>query len=231
MSATLRILGLLANHSDILQTHLEEGIVQTNELLWKGKRALLLFRISTSDILPQLFSRLSHPNRIVRDLIVSLLSKLCKSYILFLLIYKIGTSSPHSLIFQVVSGTASISFVEDSDDVLESDEREDEDAKKEKSLMVDCCRQLEGILQDMYPNLVRDVKEFVNELQKISLLYEEKWTFVLSNLDHEMAKRLEQINVENERTKNAIHLDEKTRQDIIAEKAKLITSPVSSFNS
>ena len=54
-----------------------------------------------------------------------------------------------------------------------------------------------------------------------------RWTFVLSNLDHEMGKRLEQIRKEMERTTNAAHLDLVEKSEIIAEKSQLITSTVS----
>uniref|UniRef100_A0A158P8G8 PI3K/PI4K domain-containing protein n=1 Tax=Angiostrongylus cantonensis TaxID=6313 RepID=A0A158P8G8_ANGCA len=72
-----------------------------------------------------------------------------------------------------------------------------------------------SILNMHYPELVKDVREFVNELQRINLLNEERWMFVLANLDHEMEKRLDQIRTETEKTVNAVHLDEKTRLDII----------------
>lgn len=78
------------------------------------------------------------------------------------------------MVFQIVSG-ASTSVLEDNDDVIVADEIEDhENVKKEKTLMVECCQQLKETLQEIYPSLVTDVQLFVNELQKISLLNDEK---------------------------------------------------------
>ncbi|ETN76508.1 phosphatidylinositol 3- and 4-kinase [Necator americanus] len=118
-------------------------------------------------------------------------------------------------------------LVENDDDVIEASEKEDEEnSTKERCLMFEGCRVLVSVLEAHYPELVKDVREFVNELQRINLLNEERWTFVLANLDHEMEKRLEQIRAESEKTVNATHLDDKTRLEIIAEKSRLITSSV-----
>lgn len=53
-----------------------------------------------------------------------------------------------------------------------------------------------------------------------------RWTFVLSNLDHEMTKRLEQIKKETEKTTSSTHLSSLEKAEIIAEKGQLITSSV-----
>ncbi|KAE9417311.1 hypothetical protein Angca_002712 [Angiostrongylus cantonensis] len=118
-------------------------------------------------------------------------------------------------------------LVANYDDVLETNDKDyNESSNKERCLMFDGCRVLVSVLEMHYPELVKDVREFVNELQRINLLNEERWMFVLANLDHEMEKRLDQIRTETEKTVNAVHLDEKTRLDIIAEKSRLITSSV-----
>ncbi|VDO05039.1 unnamed protein product [Haemonchus placei] len=182
VSATLRILGLLAKHADFLHEVIDQGLRITNEHLWK-------------DILPQLFARLSHPVKEVRESLLGLLSRLCYS-------------APHAVVFQAVAGASSSIdlFYEHAFESI----YDDKDYVKER-----CCRVLVSVLEDHYPDLVKDVREFVNELQRINLLNEERWTFVLANLDHEMEKRLEQIRAESEKTVNAAHLDDKTRLDII----------------
>ncbi|PIO56285.1 hypothetical protein TELCIR_22316, partial [Teladorsagia circumcincta] len=129
-----------------------------------------------------------------------------------------GFSAPHAVVFQAVAGASSSMLVANDDDVIESLEKDDdESSNKERCLMFEGCRVLVSVLEGHYPDLVKDVREFVNELQRINLLNEERWTFVLANLDHEMEKRLEQIRAESEKTVNAAHLDDKTRLDIIAE--------------
>ena len=47
-----------------------------------------------SEILPQLFARLSHPSEHIRKTLVDLISRVC-------------TAAPHAVVFQVVSGAAS----------------------------------------------------------------------------------------------------------------------------
>lgn len=41
--------------------------------------------------------------------------------------------------------------------------------------MFEGCRELVTVLEGHYPELVKDVREFVNELQRINLLNEERW--------------------------------------------------------
>ncbi|KAJ1373164.1 hypothetical protein KIN20_035505 [Parelaphostrongylus tenuis] len=201
VSANLRILGLLAKHADFLHDIIDQGLRVTNEHLWK-------------DILPQLFARLSHPVKEVRESLLGLLSRLCYS-------------APHTVVFQAVAGASSSMLVATDDDVLETNERDyDESSNRERCLMFEGCRVLVSVLELHYPKLVKDVREFVNELQRINLLNEERWMFVLANLDHEMEKRLDQIRTETEKTVNALHLDEKTRLEIVSEKSRLITSSV-----
>ncbi|VDL74966.1 unnamed protein product [Nippostrongylus brasiliensis] len=160
VSATLRILGLLTKHADFLHDVIDQGLRVTNEHLWK-------------DILPQLFARLSHPIKEVRESLLRLLSRLC-------------FSAPHAVVFQAVAGASSSMLVANDDDVIESTEKdEDESASKERCLMFEGCRVLVSVLEGHYPDLVKDVRE---------------WTFVLANLDHEMEKRLEQIRAETEKT-------------------------------
>ncbi|KIH43413.1 hypothetical protein ANCDUO_26580, partial [Ancylostoma duodenale] len=105
VSATLRILGLLAKHADFLHDVIDQGLRVTNEHLWK-------------DILPQLFARLSHPMKEVRESLLALLSRLC-------------CSAPHAVVFQAVAGASSSMLVANDDDVIDASERdEDESSNK-----------------------------------------------------------------------------------------------------
>lgn len=76
VSATLRILGLLADYPDMLSSLITQGFSQTNVLFWRGIKNHFKSLRTDLDILPQLFSRLSHPNRLVRDAIISLISRI-----------------------------------------------------------------------------------------------------------------------------------------------------------
>ncbi|VDN21866.1 unnamed protein product [Gongylonema pulchrum] len=76
--ATLRILHLLITHHDALRHLILNEMLQTNELLWK-------------DILPQLFARLNHPVRGVRDTLCTILER-------------IAASAPHALCYPAIVG-------------------------------------------------------------------------------------------------------------------------------
>lgn len=49
------------------------------------------------------------------------------------------------------------------------------------------------------PKLIKDVEDFTQELQKIHLLNDEKWLFVLSNLQIEFERRLKQLDLERKK--------------------------------
>ena len=90
-----------------------------------------------------------------------------------------------------------------------------------------CCEQLETKMAQSYPSLVRDVRLFVAELERINLLNEEKWSVVLGTMEHEMEKRLALIKSENMKTEMAMHLMPAMKDEIIENKTKLLTRQVS----
>lgn len=59
------------------------------------------------------------------------------------------------------------------------------------------------------------------------MLSEERWIFVLSNLDHEINKRVAQIELESTRTFANPHLTNVEKLQIIKEKNTIFTSMVS----
>ncbi|CAD6186262.1 unnamed protein product [Caenorhabditis auriculariae] len=203
VSATLKILDLLIRNGDLVIDTVEKGLIITNVLAWK-------------DILPQLFARLSHPSPEIRRILVDLLSRIC-------------VAAPHSVVFQIVAGASTYSLLDTEDVMSASDARDDEkvlSSTDERSQMSECCQKLEQHLEQYFPKLVRDVRQFVNELQRVNMLNEEKWAMVLSTMEYEMEKRLAQIRAENSKTVAASHLEMEIRTEIIEKKTKLITSQI-----
>uniref|UniRef100_A0A1I7T9F9 Serine/threonine-protein kinase smg-1 n=1 Tax=Caenorhabditis tropicalis TaxID=1561998 RepID=A0A1I7T9F9_9PELO len=190
--ATLRILELLVKHGDVLVDVINDGLRTTNVHVWK-------------EILPQLFSRLSHPSEHIRKTLVDLISRIC-------------SAAPHAVVFQVVSGAAS--FTEEVGEDLE--EHMNDDRNRVRA----CCEQLETKMAQSYPSLVRDVRLFVAELERINLLNEEKWSVVLGTMEHEMEKRLALIRTENSKTEMALHLMPSMKDDIIRQKTILLTRQI-----
>ncbi|VDM42302.1 unnamed protein product [Toxocara canis] len=213
--ATLRIVRLLVRHSDSLHALVDAEMRRTNEFLWK-------------DILPQLFARLNHPVAAVRDTLCALLER-------------VAALAPHAVCFPAIVGATQPIVMhsaepddEDSEDERKSDEIEEdllEDVKKrqveqDRSLMYECCQRVVARLENLYPELVKDVSDFVKELQRINMLNEERWTFVLSNLDHEMSKRIAQIEAEKMKTQANDYLTDEEKNEIINEKTKILSAMV-----
>eukprot|EP00081_Caenorhabditis_elegans_P000072 NP_001021054.1 Serine/threonine-protein kinase smg-1 [Caenorhabditis elegans] len=156
------------------------------------------------EILPQLFARLSHPSEHIRKTLVDLISKIC-------------TAAPHAVVFQVVSGAAS-----SSTDGEELEEQQNDDRNRVRA----CCEKLETNMSQSYPNLVKDVRQFVAELERINLLNEEKWSVVMGTMEHEMEKRLSLIRTENAKTESALHLTASVKNDIIVKRTQLLTRQI-----
>ncbi|CAG9531984.1 unnamed protein product [Cercopithifilaria johnstoni] len=208
--ATLRILQLLVKQYDALHHLILNEMLQVNELMWK-------------DILPQLFARLNHPVRAVRDTLCTILER-------------IAATSPHALCYPAIVGaTQPIVIhneyvdngeVEKNDFVDVIDEEKKKLADQDRSLMFECCQRIVARMQALFPDLVRDVTEFVKELQRIDMLHEERWSFVLTNLDLEMNRRILQIEGEMMKTLMNIHLNDDEKKEIIHEKTIIFTSLV-----
>ncbi|PAV67189.1 hypothetical protein WR25_25021 isoform S [Diploscapter pachys] len=208
LSTTLRILELLVKESEMLSQSIVENMHTTNVHLWK-------------DILPQLLARLSHPSTKVRAPIMLLLSRICQA-------------APHAIVYQIVSGASSAYAMDAQPNAAAVLTPEDgagpenklAAAQTQRNLMTSSCCELETYLTMSYPKLVKDVEDFITQLQRVSLLNEEKWAFVLANLDHEMDRRLEQIRVETAKTRSFEFMDEEMREEIIRHKQRLFTQQV-----
>uniref|UniRef100_A0A183H5M1 Non-specific serine/threonine protein kinase n=1 Tax=Onchocerca flexuosa TaxID=387005 RepID=A0A183H5M1_9BILA len=174
-----------------------------------------------SDILPQLFARLNHPVRAVRDTLCTILER-------------IAATSPHALCYPAIVGATQPivihneyvdnSEMEKNDFVDVIDEEKKKRAEQDRSLMFDCCQRIVARMQVLFPDLVKDVTEFVKELQRIDMLHEERWTFVLTNLDLEMSRRILQIDAEMMKTLTNTHLNDDEKKEIIHEKTVIFTS-------
>jgi PI-3-kinase-related kinase SMG-1 len=82
VNATLRLLRLMVKHAWELRAVLEEGLANTPTLPWKG-------------IIPQLFSRLNHPETYVRRSIQELLCR-------------VAQDSPHLIVYPAIVGGSSV---------------------------------------------------------------------------------------------------------------------------
>jgi hypothetical protein len=135
-------------------------------------------------VIPQLFARLNHPSTNVRETLCQLLGR-------------VAELAPHTVCFPAVVGGDS-SAVSTRDTLLfqaaDAEQTEDQDVDevhdetKDRSLMESCCVRLVDGLRQQNERLVDDVRIFVRELQRITLLREERWLTVLTHMQHEMNK-------------------------------------------
>ncbi|KYN40743.1 Serine/threonine-protein kinase SMG1 [Trachymyrmex septentrionalis] len=228
ITATLRLLRLVVKHALELQNVLEAGLSTTPTAPWK-------------EIIPQLFSRLSHPETYVRTQVSELLCR-------------VAENSPHLITFPAVVGAVSgqkkmygkvVSPYEktDGNDSSQNDvdlnAEEDDDGDEEKtvaeaiayndeheSFMDSYFSHLVDCLSNRIQDSVIQVKVLVKELRRITLLWDELWLATLCQHHTEITKRFEQLEIEIQRVQDNIWLTLEEKDKLIAEKHRIILKPI-----
>uniref|UniRef100_A0A0K0FGR5 Serine/threonine-protein kinase Smg1 (inferred by orthology to a D. melanogaster protein) n=1 Tax=Strongyloides venezuelensis TaxID=75913 RepID=A0A0K0FGR5_STRVS len=140
---------------------------KVNEDVWKN-------------ILPQLFPRLSHPNRYVRECIYNILESVAKT-------------SPHVLVFPIVVARNNVRDEDMYFNIMNKAQFNSVNSvskEKEKLFIAEYCTRLSNFIEEKYPGLIGSVTKFVDELKKINMLIDDKWVYVLSKCDSEIKKKL-----------------------------------------
>ncbi|XP_052059400.1 serine/threonine-protein kinase SMG1-like isoform X1 [Mytilus californianus] len=214
---TLRLLRLLVKHAWELRNVLEPGLASTPTAPWKG-------------IIPQLFSRLSHPELYVRQSVSDLLCR-------------VAHDAPHLIVYPAVVGSSSFNKSDSKDSGREgllsnylteqlddnSDDcnsQEDEDIEDPSSKMLQgCLMSIVEILSYNNPKMISEVKQLVQELRRITLLWDELWLGTLNQQHQDVTRKLQQLESEVKKvnTNSALTKDEKLA--IIREKHKTIMKP------
>lgn len=190
ITATLRLLRLVVKHALELQNVLESGLSTTPTGPWK-------------EIIPQLFSRLSHPEAYVRTRVSELLCR-------------VAENSPHLITFPAVVGAVSSRRI--------SEDEDEENESKVKHCMDSCFLQLAESISNS--DSVVQVKILVKELQRITLLWDELWLATLCQHHSEITKRFEQLELEVQRVQDNIWLVPEDKAKLIAEKHRIILRPI-----
>lgn len=214
VNATLRLLRLIVKHAMELQTVLESGLANTPTQPWKV-------------IIPQLFSRLNHPETYVRKCVSDLLCRLAED-------------TPHLITFPAVVGAVeneqnSItdlhvprSFL--SNDDADSDEDLDlEDSASDKVVnneLNSCFLDMVETLAKQAPKTILQVKLLVKELQRINLLWDELCLGTLVQHHSEFSKRLTQLEAEIVKVKTNSNLTPEEKEKLIKEKHRIIFEPI-----
>ncbi|XP_011150895.1 serine/threonine-protein kinase SMG1 [Harpegnathos saltator] len=213
ITATLRLLRLVVKHALELQNVLEAGLSTTPTAPWK-------------QIIPQLFSRLSHPEAYVRTQVSELLCR-------------VAENSPHLITFPAVVGAVSgrekkaydkvIYDKSDNDNSQNDLDYNEEDATyndEHESFMDSCFSQLVDCLSSRIQDSVVQVKVLVKELRRITLLWDELWLATLCQHHTEITKRFEQLEIEIQRVQDNVWLAPEEKDKLIAEKHRIILKPI-----
>ncbi|CAK1544820.1 unnamed protein product [Leptosia nina] len=215
VNATLRLLRLIVKHAMELQTVLESGLANTPTQPWKV-------------IIPQLFSRLNHPETYVRKCVSDLLCRLAED-------------TPHLITFPAVVGAVeneqnSITELHvprsylSNDDVDSDDDNLDiEDNVSDKisnNELNSCFLDMVQTLAKQAPTTILQVKLLVKELQRINLLWDELCLGTLVQHHSEFNKRLSQLENEITKVKNNPNLAAEEKEKLIKEKHRIIFEPI-----
>ncbi|XP_039285302.1 serine/threonine-protein kinase SMG1-like [Nilaparvata lugens] len=240
ITATLRLLRLIVKHARELQGALEVGLAHTPTAPWVS-------------IIPQLFSRLSHPQPYVRSRVSELLCRL-------------AADAPHLIIFPAVvgsdAGAATIRDMpqtklfssclpvtveggemevpavvrgEGEEEEEEDDEEEEEEEEEVESnngednqatVLENCFLAMVDTLAKQVPEAISQVRILVHELRRITLLWDELWLGTLTQHHNYMARRIVQLEGEIARVDNNQHLTLADKDAIVAEKYRLILKPL-----
>ncbi|XP_015127883.1 serine/threonine-protein kinase SMG1 [Diachasma alloeum] len=225
ITATLRLLRLVVKHALELQHVLEAGLSTTPTGPWK-------------EIIPQLFSRLTHPEAYVRTRVSELLCRVAEnSPHLITFPAVVGASSDHRKDFEEIPTRyerpedSSNDFDFDVDEVdiaIQSGNTEDSDIHDEehKTFMEACFAQLQVCLSNGIQDSVNHVKILVKELRRITLLWDELWLATFFQHHTEISKRFEQLELEIQKVLDNVWITSEEKEKLITEKHRIILKPI-----
>ncbi|XP_008297822.1 serine/threonine-protein kinase SMG1 [Stegastes partitus] len=229
--ATLRLLRLLVKHAGELREGLELGLASTPTAPWRG-------------IIPQLFSRLNHPEAYIRQSICSLLCR-------------VAQDSPHLILYPAIVGSLSLAgeaqnagsklpsglptffgSMQREDLIGEEEEQLDSGlqggppeelsaySSQDQAMMQDCYSKIVEKLSLANPTMVLQVQQLVGELRRVTLLWDELWLGVLQQQHMHVLRRIQQLEDEVKRVQNNNTLRRDEKIAIMREKHSALMRPV-----
>lgn len=219
VTVTLRLLRLIVKHALELQSVLENGLEDTPTHPWKV-------------IIPQLFSRLNHPEGYVRKRVSELLCR-------------VAEDAPHLITFPAVVGAleggvkfnfSEITLPKDclsQNNVVQEDaylnemyDNFDSDKEDSKNVLQTCFKSMVDTLSKQAPETISQVQILVKELRRITLLWDELWLGTLAQYQSEIIKRQQQLEQEIEKVNENPSLEKEEKISLIAEKHRIIIKPI-----
>ncbi|XP_042907666.1 serine/threonine-protein kinase SMG1 isoform X2 [Parasteatoda tepidariorum] len=227
VTATLRLLRLVVKHATELRDILEEGLAETPTAPWRG-------------IIPQLFSRLNHPETYVRQSISDLLCR-------------VAHASPHLIVFPAVVGSLTLKvgpqlqdetaglfgayFSDTAEEVSGSQVEEsqlsvhetlDEDSEEDRqttAVMQNCFTALVETLEGQDERTISEARNLIHELHRITLLWDELWLGTLSMHQSEVNRRFSNLDKEIGKVMGNTYLNKEEKKEIIKEKHNVYVKP------
>ncbi|XP_050301026.1 serine/threonine-protein kinase SMG1 [Anthonomus grandis grandis] len=220
ITITLRLLRLMVKYALELQSTLEEGLQSTPTEPWKV-------------IIPQLFSRLNHPESYVRLRVSDLLCR-------------VAEDAPQLITFPAVVGAleggvkfdfSEIKLPKDclsqnNEDPDENDLDNDEDNYESDTdecrdnTLQNCFKAMVDTLSKQDPETISQVQTLVKELRRITLLWDELWLGTLAQHQSEIGKRQRQLEYEIEKVNENSNLSKEEKASLIFEKHRIIIKPI-----
>ena len=211
---TLRLLRVLVRYPQQLRSIFENNLLTMPTVAWKR-------------LIPQLFSRLNHPDSFVRDYVTNLSIRIAKDYpqlILYSVIVGITDDSKmrrlksrDENLYQRKSLSLQNSDEEETQDEIEDeeeesegldDEEEEEDIEEQETVlaMQNSFRLIYNVLSETNAHVVGQVKLFVHELRRVTVLWDELWLGTMAQLQEEIS-RFVSLNLNEKMKMMEIHLD------------------------
>lgn len=240
ITATLRLLRLLVKYSGELKQHMQEPFSQTPTKPWRS-------------IIPQLFARLNHPEKYVQTMVANLLCRIAKDSPQ-LIVYptvvgctdmmpqqQLSKSSAAGILRayqyqdedeceQPVAEDSSqdddISVVSQADTEAASSQEEQPIISVEEKAMLSSLHVILDTLTEDTPLLVQEVKCVIQELRRITLLWDELWLGSLTQLHQEAQRRMHQLDAEIKRVNANNTLSELQKSGLIKEKHSALMKPL-----
>ncbi|KAI8926183.1 hypothetical protein BC831DRAFT_426088, partial [Entophlyctis helioformis] len=180
ITTTLRLIRLFTKYGMALKQAFTDGFANTPSTPWVP-------------VIPQLFSRLHHPEPVVRLAIASLLCQ-------------IGASAPHLIMYPVIVGSMT------------------ENQKSE--LAQTGYAKILASLRTADAGLVDQVTQWIHELQRVTVLWEELWLHGLDHVQNEVQGRVERLMADIGRIKSNRTLTEPARVEVMRRNAVNVMRPI-----
>ena len=166
-------------------------------------------------IVPQLFSRLNHPARLVRTTISSLLCTIAADY-------------PHLIIYPAVVGSMSRDKVSVATSNGQEDEGLDEGSGQVPEQLQSAHAQIVDFMSKSTSgaNSIGQVTKVVFELQRISLLWDELWVGRLQQYSGEIGRRVKRMEDEVKKLADNKDLCQEEKDTLVKEKYNIVFKPI-----